>query len=158
MAISIAILGWGSLIWDPRELHRYIGPWLGGGPVLPIEFSRLSSGRRLTLVIDDENGVPVPTQYAVSLRLVLDEAIVDLARRERTRRPEGIGFVDQTGGTARSRIGPVAETIATWADKQGMNAVIWTDLGPNFSDETGTPFSCEAAAAHLRRLESDERA
>ena len=55
--MSTAILGWGSLIWDPRDLQQHIGPWLKLGPVLPIESSRVSSGRWLTLVIDDENGV-----------------------------------------------------------------------------------------------------
>lgn len=36
--LRIVFLGWGSLIWDPRELP-VIGDWQSGGPVLPIEFS-----------------------------------------------------------------------------------------------------------------------
>jgi hypothetical protein len=63
----IAILGWGSLIWEPRELET-IGGWQMGGPVLPIEFSRVSNDGRLTLVVDEKNGVDVPTRYILSSR------------------------------------------------------------------------------------------
>jgi hypothetical protein len=40
--------------------------WMRGGPILPIEFSRISGGERLTLVIDEECGTRVPTRYALS--------------------------------------------------------------------------------------------
>lgn len=44
--MRISILGWGSLIWDWRHLP-ITGDWQRGGPVLPIEFSRISrSGER----------------------------------------------------------------------------------------------------------------
>jgi hypothetical protein len=46
--MRIAILGWGSLIWDPRDLP-ISGPWQCGGSVIPIEFSRIS-----------ENGLSAP--------------------------------------------------------------------------------------------------
>ena len=49
--MSIACLGWGSLIWDPQELPVREEDWLCDGPSLPVEFSRLSSGDRVTLVI-----------------------------------------------------------------------------------------------------------
>ena len=52
--MNIAILGWGSLVPDPRGLPIADG-WHQAGPVLPIEFSRISKdGQRagcLTLVI-----------------------------------------------------------------------------------------------------------
>jgi hypothetical protein len=56
---KIAILGWGSLIWDKREeFERLHGPWQSDGPSLKIEFSRISStrGGALTLVIDPHHG------------------------------------------------------------------------------------------------------
>ena len=48
----IAILGWGSLIWEPKELEfdRKIG-WLENGPILPIEFARISNNKRLTSLL-----------------------------------------------------------------------------------------------------------
>ena len=51
--MKIAILGWGSLIWNPDKLDfdKDFG-WDPDGPKLPIEFSRISSNGRLTLIID----------------------------------------------------------------------------------------------------------
>lgn len=40
---QIAIIGWGSLVWDPRDLPIE-SPWHDDGPELPIEFARISSG------------------------------------------------------------------------------------------------------------------
>lgn len=54
-APKIAILGWGSLIWDERpEFDSHHEEWTSGGPVLQLEFSRISESRKgaLTLVID----------------------------------------------------------------------------------------------------------
>lgn len=72
--MKIAILGWGSLIWDKRTL-RLAGDWQTGGPVLPIEFSRVSGDGRLTLVIDPLHGVPVTTRFAPSAFTNLNDAI-----------------------------------------------------------------------------------
>ena len=48
--MKIAFLGWGSLIWDQREL-RTKGNWNGDGPSLPIEYRRISRDGRITLVL-----------------------------------------------------------------------------------------------------------
>ena len=66
--MAIAILGWGSLVWDPRDLPHY-GPWRKEGPTLTIEFSRVSSDCRLTVVVDPVAGAPCPTRYAISPRI-----------------------------------------------------------------------------------------
>jgi hypothetical protein len=52
--MNIAILGWGSLVWDQRVLPTE-SEWNSEGPRLPIEFSRVSQDGRLTLVIDSCN-------------------------------------------------------------------------------------------------------
>lgn len=57
----IAILSWGSLIWKPEALP-YQGAWNPGGPVLPLEFTRVKTARPLTLVLDQVNGVDCPTE------------------------------------------------------------------------------------------------
>ena len=76
--MKIAILGWGSLIWQPKELKfvANIG-WKENGPVLPIEFARISKDGRLTLVIT-ANGTEVPTLYSVSSIDTIDLAVLNL--------------------------------------------------------------------------------
>ena len=60
--MKIAILSWGSLLWQPKDLqfNQEIG-WSNNGPMLPIEFARISKDGRLTLVITkDVKEVKVP--------------------------------------------------------------------------------------------------
>lgn len=47
---NIAILGWGSLLWRPESLAM-TSAWNPDGPLLPLEFARLSGNNTLTLVI-----------------------------------------------------------------------------------------------------------
>lgn len=60
--MKIAILAWGSLIWDDNwpEFDKQRGEWLKDGPILPLEFSRVSASRdkALTLVIDTVTRIP----------------------------------------------------------------------------------------------------
>ncbi len=51
--MRIACLGGGSLVWDPGGLPIQRS-WFCGGPFAPVEFTRQSSGGRITLVIDSE--------------------------------------------------------------------------------------------------------
>lgn len=149
--LRIAILGWGSLIWDPRNLPRE-GVWHTGGPVFPIEFSRISVDCRLTLVIDPANGVPVITRYVQSPRADLDDAVSDLCEREGTATSR-IGFVDLPCESRRCEVHPpLVPLIRAWSAGHGFDAVVWTDLCANFEDEMGQPFSVERAEAYLLRL------
>ncbi len=62
----IAILGWGSLLWDKRpDFDEQHDDWQFDGPVLPLEFCRVSSSRGgvLTLVIDPVHGTSCPAAY-----------------------------------------------------------------------------------------------
>lgn len=93
--MNIAILAWGSLIWQPKDLLFYTEfGWKEDGPILPIEFARISKDGRLTLVIT-ENGTFVPTSYTLSKHETLDEAILNLAVREGSGR-RSIGSYDKT--------------------------------------------------------------
>ena len=76
-----AILGWGSLIWEPGpEFQKRICQSENDGPVLPIELSRISTTRKgaLTLVIDPDNGTLVRTKYVLSNRKSPEDAACDL--------------------------------------------------------------------------------
>jgi hypothetical protein len=154
----IAILGWGSLIWDPRGLP-FRGKWQTGGPVLPIEFSRVSKDCRLTLVLDSDNGANVRTRYALSARADIIDAICDLKEREATG-AKRIGYVDLVRRVDSREIpGQVAvhDPIAGWARASGFSAAIWTALPANFHDETGRPFSVRNAYHYLAALPQSAR-
>jgi len=150
--MKIAVLGWGSLLWDPRaEFDLYHRAWLPGGPKLPLEFSGVSKTRlgALTLVIDESFGDPCCSQYTLSTRNTAEEAIADLALRENTNR-DWIGYYFLASGeTGRPKL---PATIKNWAGQKKFDAVIWTGHPNRFEQETGSPFSIGAAIAYLYSL------
>lgn len=156
-----AVIGWGSLLWDLDDLAPKVeGPWRrGGGPVLPMEFTRISPKRRLSLVVvlDVAHGAPCPTHAIASRRDTVDAAVEDLAARERTG-PERIGAVCLDGGLSRSARPGVAETVAEWCRAGGWQGAVWTDLESNFAEARGTPFSVDAGVAYLRGLSGESLA
>lgn len=156
---DIFILGWGSLIWRTGEL-RTAGDWTQDGPILPIEFSRISENGRLTLVIDEQNGVDLVTRSIRSACTTLDDAIENLRVREGAPSAKGIGYVDLRKGqfsvTALERHKATALEIANWGKTRNADAVIWTAIGPRWPLE-GT-FTVEAAARYLLNLQEPERA
>ncbi len=91
--MKIAVLAWGSLVWDPRELHA-AAPFAPNGPLLPIEFCRVSGDGRLTLVIDEAFGIVCKTYSAPSAIQSLDEAVENLRGRERMSSAGEVGFVE----------------------------------------------------------------
>lgn len=159
--MKVAILGWGSLIWDIRDLP-IVGGWERGGPLLPIEFSRIPKNRRLTLVIDEEDGVDVYTRFAVSRQDDLDHAINDLQAREGTPNRDWIGFYDLASDRCSEWAmfsHPRACTrIKEWTNCHQFDAAIWTALAPNFCEKMEEPFSVEAALRYIDTLPEAERA
>jgi len=157
--MKIAILGWGSLLWEQRPpFDNQHGPWSENGPTLELEFSRISSSRRgaLTLVIDPVHGTPNRVAFSVSRRSNLNTAIADLRKREATT-SDRIGFLAVTSGRHRSYYGAVLDTIRVWATEANIDALVWTDLPSNFSDRTGPEFSVQAAIEYLTGLDPAAR-
>lgn len=128
--MNIAILAWGSLIWQPKDLlfDKEFG-WKEDGPILPIEFARISKDGRLTLVIT-QNGTSVPTFYTASKYKTLDEAILNLAVREGSGRAS-IGSYDKIKNEFAPNIF-FEEIIRNWINEKDFDAVIWTNLGENW--------------------------
>ncbi len=151
--MKIAVLGWGSLIWDPREL-KISGGWHPDGPFLPVELARVSQDERLTLVLYP-GAEPVQVLWALSACSSLEEAEENLADREGTSRRR-TGYLSLFNGLYRCDAAPEAlESIRSWADSRGFDAVIWTDLPSNFATKTKMPLNPDNAIIYLRALKKD---
>lgn len=153
----IAVLGWGSLIWEPRDDYKkLIGHWEDDGPILPIEFSRISSSRNgaLTLVIDPDNGSLVQTKYTLSKRKEPEDAACDLRTREGTV-IRHIGLIDLETNFVRGHWTAIIDKIKLWAIEKQFRAVIWTDLPSNFTKKTDKIFTPENAIEYLKSLPVD---
>ena len=125
--MKIAILGWGSLIWLPKDLKFDTNSgWKENGPVLPIEFARISKDGRLTLVITP-NGTEVPTLYAVSSFDSLNLAVLNLKKREGTNE-KYIGSYKKSKDEFSPKEFPYKENIKNWIQTTDFDAVIWTNL------------------------------
>jgi hypothetical protein len=153
LGIGIVCLGWGSLIWCPKDLPIE-GGWHSDGPELPVEFARQSSGKRITLVL-----VPGRTRVRVLwARLqskTVDEAIRALASREGTPRTEDIGRWSRGEVAADEIIG----IVKSWANaRREVEAVVWTALGPKFAGNDGSVPTPAQVIRHLWSLAGDERA
>jgi hypothetical protein len=170
--LKSAVLAWGSLVWKPREL-KTAAPFAPDGPLLPIEFCRISDDGRLTLVIDETVGDVCTTYSTPSAFDDLDAALLNLWMREGpgaespprdVRRHGRVGFVEPASGrqsdVAMQRHPQVVATIAAWAESNGYDAAIWTALESNFdqSGKGGEPFSVTAALRYLETLERDDAA
>ena len=154
---AVAILGWGSLLWDLDDLApKVAGPWdLRAGPRLPMEFSRISPKRLMSLVVclDPEHGVGCATHAIRSTRGDVAEAVADLAARERA--PLGrIGWAD-AGGRGAGRMPEVVAAVGAWCAERGWAAAVWTDLEPNFRETTGAAFTVAEGVGYLGTLRGD---
>jgi hypothetical protein len=155
---KIAILAWGSLIWDDQwpQFDKQREQWLRDGPVLPLEFSRVSTSRdnALTLVIDPAKGNDCKVMYAMSRRKNPDDAIADLRDREGTiMNHMGFYFANDPD---RICVPPVPDSIPAWAEEKKFDVVVWSGMPSNFAEKnvvkTGEPFSVETAIAHLQNI------
>ena len=151
--MRIAILGWGSLLWDGgQEFDNWHSAWQYDGPTLKIEFSRVSKRRlgALTLVIDADHGSPTVVAWCVSKRDKLEDAICDLRCREGTT-ADNIGRLlagDQ--GAPQEPLG-TEDPMAVWAGQKKLDAVVWTALKSNFREKAKTPF-VDAVVTYVKTL------
>ena len=149
--VSIAILGWGSLIWCPGSL-RIRTAWRLDGPRLPIEFARISRDGRLTLVI--QLGTEDQTTYwAVSELEELSDARDNVREREGSKL-EDIHYLDRDGRAAEGVPSEIARKMSEWLDGHGdVQAAIWTGLPSNWRETRGREFSAADAIRYLEELE-----
>lgn len=157
--MKIAILGWGSLVWNPLNLnYNKEHNWNPEGPCLPIEFSRISANGRLTLVIDKKAAL-VKTLFSISNYSELDIAILDLAVRE---------------GCSKEKIGSCRKVdkdcifnpdnflfkkeIEKWLIlNPELDAVIWTNLSVKFKDVIDLEYNSENVIKYLETLPKESQ-
>ncbi|TIW69326.1 MAG: hypothetical protein E5V60_01145 [Mesorhizobium sp.] len=148
--MRIASLGWGSLIWDHRDLP-VSGKWQTDGPTLPIEFARESSRKRLTLVIADVS------ETVASLWVLLEVDSLDAAKEALALR-EGIkeGNIQYSVGWWRKADGASngrgAAAIAAWAPAHKLDAVVWTNLKPGLKGRSNVVPDYDAVLGHFQML------
>lgn len=154
--MKIAVLGWGSLIWDQRNLQIDDNRWHPKGPLLPIEFGRVSGGSRLTLIIKP-GWQEVITLYAISAFDNLAEAIENLRDREGTSK-DRIGFYNFLNGENHLRPANqgIVPALISWGKDSDIDSVIWTDLPPNFTDKTDLAFNLDGITTFFRDLNETE--
>ncbi|MGH7824336.1 MAG: hypothetical protein ACREQ7_04065 [Candidatus Binatia bacterium] len=153
--LSIACLGWGSLIWDPRDLPIRVR-WFEDGPLLPIEFARESGDGRITLVICDIE-YRVRTYWALLEATDLETAKSDLAAREgiKDRNIEhSIGYWDKS---STNSYGSGAADIGGWAQTMNLDIVVWTNLQVGFKTSRGTLPPPSEVLKYLRDLSHAKR-
>ena len=161
--VKSVVLAWGSLVWDPRDL-KIASKFAANGPLLPIEFCRISDDGRLTLAIDETFGALCKTYSAPSTLESLEAARDDLCEREGMADARAIGFVEPASDTqsdfAAQSHPQVIATIAAWAESLGYDAAIWTALTSNFDEwgKGGELFSVSAALRYLETLEGENPA
>lgn len=151
--MNIAVLGWGSLIWCPGSL-RIRTRWRPDGPLLPIEFARISQDDRLTLVI--QPGLPdQPTYWAVSEFTILQDARDNLRSREKSQLGD-IHYVVRGRSGVNDAPSEIVKRITAWlAQRTEVEAVVWTGLVSNWREKRGHDFSAEDAVNFLLALEAE---
>lgn len=153
--MRIIFLGWGSLIWCPRDL-QIRGDWHRDGPFLPVEFARVSGDGRLTLVLYP-NADRVQVLWAYAKVNNLNEAVKNLCQREETEQYR-IGFDSIKEGKNRCQIVPeILNEIRNWAKKKKLDAVLWTDLPSNFKKKRKKEFNENNVIEYLKNLQGEKQ-
>ena len=145
--MKTACLGWGSLIWKPGDLP-VIEPWRTDGPALPVEFCRVGDGGELSTALCFD----APNSAVLWTLLTFDSlALAIQALRHREGIPD-----ERSGGVGSLQVDASSTgTLGAWARRNGLDAVIWTDLPPRIDDIEGRVPSQAAAIAYLRSLSGE---
>jgi len=156
------VLGWGSLIWQPANCHGELkveAPWHEDGPDLPVEFARISSDGRLTLVLLPGHPHALPVLWARSCFGDALEAAANLAERETGAPLRTIHGVCANGRTLGAPEAGIVTTVRAWMAQRPLDAVIWTGLTPGsrWTELGWAGFTPDAAVAYVSGLRGGTR-
>jgi hypothetical protein len=159
--LSVAILGWGSLILNPPDSNltdedrlRISGCWHSDGPILPLEFSRVDEEGRLLLVVDVDHGRSCQVSYTLSAFTTVEEAVSNLQAHEKIPSRNDIHVARKSVAASDN----VCAGIVKWMEEHHFDAAIWVGAGNNFQEKTGRPFTTDNAINHLDSLPCEQRA
>lgn len=153
----IACIGWGSLVWDPRELPIR-GIWQQDGPFLPIEFARQSQDGRITLVIvRDEPVSLVRSLWALFSLNDLEEAKAALAAREGIKKIKINDYIGVWKSGDKVVENKIASMIRQWAKSVQVDAAVWTQLPPKFDGKDDRVPSKKEIIEYFDELEYSKR-
>ena len=153
--MMIACLGWGSLVWDPRDLP-VASDWHTDGPSLAIEFARQSNDGRISLVLTDA-AQHVQVLWCALKSDTADQAFAALVAREgiTARDPSRVIGLWKNGDKPRDRVGA---TVSEWATVKSIDAVTWTALGAKFAVKIALHRPMRLCATFRPSMENDESA
>jgi len=155
LKLKIVYLGWGSLIWNPSNLKTK-GEWYTDGPLLPVEFARISRDGRLTLVLYPGTK-KLPVLWIYSEIDNLNDTIKDFKAREGTVE-SWIGYFSIRENKYNCNIVPnILEDIRSWAIDKNVDSVIWTDLPSNFEEKTAEKLNADNVIKYLVNLPDNEK-
>ncbi|OFW02799.1 MAG: hypothetical protein A3H94_03650 [Acidobacteria bacterium RIFCSPLOWO2_02_FULL_60_20] len=158
--MEIAVIGWGSLLWCPGSLLIKTR-WNRDGPELQIEFARISSDGRLTLVLHpNPTATAQKTYWASSQFADIEQA------RENLRLREGRCGLKEIHACAIAEEGnrlhwsadeiptEVKTKIGAWlsSKKEVVQAAVWTGLRTNWEEKRGRTFTTDDAVSYLTEL------
>lgn len=150
--IIIACLGWGSLVWDPRELPIQ-RTWFEDGPFIHVEFARQSSDGRITLVLE-RAACPARSLWAVMDTREVEAARSALCKREGIReKKEHCDIGSWSSGQPSPELIP---GLSEWANSRSIRHVVWTALPPKFNGTEQTP-TVEQVVQYLSSLTGTRR-
>ena len=157
--MKIIYLAWGSLLWNHKNL-KLKSNWKKSPIHLPLNFSRVSDkGKgRLTLVIDNKTGVENNIYYAETKSSDLNKAINNLKIREKTSKSL-IGYINLKENSYRTQLltHDNIKKITKFAQINGFDAVIWTDIPPNFEQIFDKKFSKEIGLKYIDNKRNDTK-
>ena len=152
--MKIAILAWDSLLVNSKDM--FIEKWRRNGPVLPLEFSRISEDGKLTVVIDCNGGANNKVFYTISKHQSIDNVIKEILSKEKINY-ENLGVLNVENKTGSPRIFVydkiIIDNITDWAKKNKIDTVIWIALGRKFKDKIGIRFSSLNALNYFLSLD-----